>query len=261
MMKLIYLFIMGISFFQIANAELKDTSHELLNRLQNEILAATPESTDNNQVVDTLHALKLLYPKEVNYMLGELYYFGLYGKLDVHQAIVHLTASAEAGEPRAMYLLGSIFVEEREKQEVGIKYLEHAAENGVRDAMFNLFALYKQKRYSREKAMTWLVESARLGDEESILMLAQENLQLAKRENDIKAIEAIIVELDSCKDLTLKGPCLFLLSIIHSDPSNDFYNQDVRTNFLKLSAEAGYPEAQRIYAEYLKREAGHSTEN
>lgn len=255
MMKLLYLFLLGVNFLQFTHAESQDKNFESLARLQSEILAATPESTGYEQVIDKLHGLKLLYPKETNYLLGELYYFGLYGKLDVEQAIFHLTASAEAGDPRAMYLLGSIFVDVQEKHEVAIDYLEQAAKSGVQDAMFNLFTLYKQKRYPRENAIFWLAELAKQGDEESILMLAQERFQLARNQNDTKTIEKLIDELASCQIFSLKGPCLFLLSIIHSDPSNKFYNQDTRTNFLKLSAEAGYPEAQRIYAEYLKREA------
>jgi TPR repeat protein len=255
MIKLFYLLFFGVNFLQFTYAESQDKSFELLTRLQSEILAATPESNGYEQVIDELHGLKLLYPKEANYLLGELYYFGLYGKLDVNKAVFHLTASADAGDPRAMYLLGSIFVDVQEKHAVAIDYLEQAAKNGVQDAMFNLFSLYKKKRYPRENAIFWLTELAKQGDEESVLMLAQEQFQLAKNQNDTKTIEKLIDELTNCQIFSIKGPCYFLLSIIHSDPSNKFYNQDTRTNFLKLSAEAGYPEAQRIYAEYLKREA------
>jgi TPR repeat protein len=235
------------------------TNKELLSLVTDMIEKTETNQSDKDFVTKNLDFLGSEYPAETNYLLGQIYYFGLYGDKKVKNAVDHLMVSSKLKYPQAQYLLGSIFVTEKDYLNIvdGISLLEDAADGGIPDAMYNLYSLYRQGMYQKSCALNWIKKAASLGYEQAMIFSSYEEYLMALDSSDKPKLGEIVKYLISSDFTNFSGERYYLLSSIYNEPS-PLSDESLRLKYLTLSAEAGYVISIDIlekYREMLKEES------
>ncbi|WP_041409899.1 tetratricopeptide repeat protein [Shewanella amazonensis] len=226
-------------------------NHKLLDLVTATIQNNDVDEKEKNFVYKSLNAIAKQYPAEVNYLLGQIFYFGIFENRNLEKAINYLTISSELNDTRAQYLLGTILAMEQGyvHYEQAIPLLEKAAADGIPDAMHNLYILYRKEKYPKDLAIEWLKKAANIKFEPAMFFLKREEYLAALESNDKEKLEEIAKYLISERFESLSGERYFLLAKIYNS-SSPLSDDDLRLKYLQLSADEGFDLAINILSNY-----------
>ena len=225
-----------------------------LKELKNNIYE-NPENYSVEQVKLSLDAYRSCLEGEVDFIYGEMYFFGTVFQKNEDKSIDFLEQSVEQGNTSASYLLGTILSTSgiQSKKTRGIDLLLLAANSGNRDAKFNLYALYQEGIYSnRTKAFVFLKEAAEEGDEDAAIAFADKMREVAiSYDNEAFAVKGLEI-LEKTDFVKNKAISEFIFARIYGEPSFSFSDETRSKEYLKNSAEMGFQRAIDLWTEYQR---------
>lgn len=261
-MVLRFLFFITLIYIVSAKVTAEDAvNFNVSNKVKMEEIISIIEAEKNNKsdelfVMSSLESLKNIYPAEVNYRLGQIYYFGTFGIKGVRKSVEYFSIASSMNHLGSNYVLGSILVNHEYEMddafEKGVDYLEKASNGNISDAMFNLYSLYRKGMYPKEKAIYWLDKSASIGYERAVIFSAYEKYLLAVENGSKEQVQKIVDGLLNYEFMDFSGERYFFVGTMFSDEKSPIFNNKLRLKYLRISADAGYEQAQVILKEYNK---------
>lgn len=189
-----------------------------------------------------LTELERCNPKKAYINLGEISQFGLLGTVNFTKAIEYYSRSAELGELKAHYYLGTIYFTNELFFDVkkSLYHTEIAARAGIKEAITNLLQMQKSGYFDSAEMLKILHGFSHADDEDIAILYAQEKYRaVVAAEDDVEFLKLLNYLLSSEVEKRA-ADIYFMTARLYLNEKFATYDRTKGLNYLKLAAAKGH---------------------
>jgi TPR repeat protein len=102
-LSILLVFIVSAKVIAVGDEDSNSSNKEVMNKIISIIEADENNESDEVFVMSSLSSLKDMYPAEVNFRLGQIFYFGRFGVEDIKKSVEYLSIASSMNHPGSNY--------------------------------------------------------------------------------------------------------------------------------------------------------------